>query len=70
MTASPEMKTYLVLPKVGEAVRVRAQKVVMSQLNHSVHLFNGSDTVALFDTETIIGVIEETSLLEAPRRGD
>ena len=70
MTASPEMKTYLVVPKVGEAVRVRAQKVVMSQLNHSVHLFNGADTVALFDTETIIGVIEETSLLEAPRRGD
>lgn len=66
--AAPEMKTYIVVPKMGEALRVKAQKVVMSLVNHSVHLCNGKDTVALFDTEKIIGVIEESALGETPRR--
>lgn len=62
------LKTYIVVPKVGDAVRIQAEDVVMSQLSHSVRLYCGIETVALFDTGSIIGVIEEARFLEAPVR--
>ena len=62
------LKTYIIVPKAGDAVRVQAEDVVMSQLSHSVRLYSGAETVALFDTGSIIGVIEEASFLEFPTR--
>ena len=62
------LKTYIVVPKVGDAVRVQAEDIVMSPLSHSVRLYSGVQTVALFDTGSIIGVIEEASFLEVPTR--
>jgi hypothetical protein len=59
------LKTYIVVPKAGEALRVQAEAVLISPLGHSVRLFSGTETVALFDTANIIGVIEEASFLES-----
>jgi hypothetical protein len=58
------LKTYIVVPKAGEALRVQAEAVLMAPLGHSVRLYSGTETVALFDTGNIIGVIEEESFLE------
>jgi hypothetical protein len=64
------MKTYIVVPKSGDAVRVRAEQISMSPVHHSIRLYNGSkshaETVALFHTESILGVIEEDSTLDQP----
>lgn len=60
------LRTYIVVPKIGDAVRFQAEDVVMSPLSHSVRLYSGAETVALFDTGNIIGVIEEASFLESP----
>ena len=64
----PMMKTYIVIPKAGDVMQVRAEQMAMSPVYHSIRLFNGSrnqgETVALFHTESIVGVIEEASALD------
>lgn len=61
------MKTYVVVPKDGDPIRVQAENLNMSVLDRSIRLFNGHSaepkTVALFHTQSVVGVIEEDSML-------